>query len=71
MTAAILIGVLVVLWLGHSFAYPWKGCWKCAGNPKNSSSSGKTFNISCIACDSTGRRRRLGSKLIRAGFGKL
>lgn len=71
MTVAVFIGALLVLWLGHSWVYPWSSCKKCGGNPRNSDGSGSNFNIKCWWCESTGRRRRIGSRLLRGGWGKL
>jgi hypothetical protein len=70
-TIAVLVGVLVVLYLGHSFVFPFKVCNSCGGNPRSSDSGGKNFRISCWRCESTGRQRRLGSRILRGGWGKL
>lgn len=71
MTATVMIGVLVLMWLGHSWVFPWKTCSACAGSPKTSDSGGKNFRISCWKCESTGRQRRVGSRIIRGGWGRL
>ena len=64
------VGILAgaVGWLGHSYARPWATCWLCGGKPRH---GGKTFSVSCRACGATGKRRRLGSRLLRGGLGKL
>lgn len=64
----VLLGVAVVVWLGHSYLYPWTSCPLCKGNPRNSSKG--SFNVWCKACRSSGRRRRLGARLLGRGFGQ-
>lgn len=65
------IGAAVLGWLIHSFIFPWKTCLACGGNPKTADQSGNNFRISCWRCESSGRQRRLGSRIIRGGWGKL
>lgn len=61
----------VAVWLIHSWFRPYAKCWKCRGNPKNFSKSGRSWNIRCLVCKSTGKRRRLGALLLGRGFGEL
>lgn len=71
MTAAILVGVLVVLWLIHSWVFPLKICGSCKGQPRTSDSGGKNFRVSCWRCEGQGKQRRLGSRILRGGWGRL
>lgn len=56
-------GVLLVLWLLHSAYRPYARCVMCKGSPRNSSSTGRTWR-NCWWCGGSGRRTRLGKKLI-------
>lgn len=65
------VGCLVVAWLVHSWLFPWTACPVCKGSPRHTDGSGRNYNVWCPACRSRGRRRRIGSKLLRRGFGHL
>ena len=71
------VGCGVVAWLTHSYLFPITPCWACRGRTKHSSETGKSWNIWCwgsllgMGCGGSGSRRRLGSKLVRGGFGRL
>lgn len=66
---AVVVAVLVVYWLGHSYFYPHTACWWCKGNPRHTSR--RSWNIHCVACGGSGTRHRLGAKLLGRGFGKF
>jgi hypothetical protein len=70
-TATLMIGALLLLWLIHSYMFPWKSCSSCGGNPRTSDSGGKNFRVSCWRCSDSGRLRRVGSRILRGGWGKL
>jgi hypothetical protein len=70
-SAAAMLGALVVLWLAHSWAFPLKVCGSCKGNPRTSDSGGKNFRVNCWRCHDSGRMRRVGSRILRGGWGKL
>lgn len=65
------VGAALLGYLGHAYAFPWAVCKHCGGNPRNSDKGGSNFNISCWWCESSGRRRRWGSRILRGGWGKL
>lgn len=65
--AVILLVIGLVVWLAHSWRYPWKPCSWCSGNPTNRSRG--AFNVRCWWCGSTGRRRRWGARLVGRGYG--
>lgn len=61
-------GVLILLWLGHSWRFPFTSCWWCSGSPKRRDKGGRNW-APCWMCSGTGRRRRFGSVLLGRGFG--
>lgn len=65
------IGAAGLGWLVHSFVFPFKTCVACSGNPRVYDQSGKNYRVACWKCESTGRLRRVGSRILRGGWGRL
>lgn len=71
------VGCGVAAWLLHGWFFPWSSCMWCSGNTKHDSETGKSWNVWCrgallgMGCGGSGKRRRLGSRLLHGGFGRL
>lgn len=46
--------------------WPWTYCRRCQGGGRNPGSSRKRFGL-CRACDGTGRKKRLGARILERG----
>lgn len=64
------LAALIVGYGWNCWRYPLVSCWKCSGNPVNTDGR-KHFNIHCWRCGGRGKLQRLGSRLMRSGFGEL
>ncbi|GAA3576929.1 hypothetical protein [Kribbella ginsengisoli] len=53
----------VALYLLGCLVFPYSNCTKCAGSGKSRAPRGKAFR-DCRRCKGTGRRTRIGSRLI-------
>lgn len=69
MDPSILLVLAAVVWLaGYAAAvrwWPYVACRKCSGASKLRSPSGKAWRI-CTRCRGTGRRLRLGRRVLNA-----
>lgn len=65
----VLVGMgSVAWWLLHSWAFPWRPCGACKGDPKRRSRG--AFTVYCPLCRGSGKRRRWGARLLGRGFGQ-
>ena len=60
---AVLAAVVVAVWLGRLYFWPFSPCRRCKGTGRNVGSTRKRFGM-CGKCDGSGRRRRMGSKTV-------
>lgn len=71
------VGAGVLAWLVDSYFRTWEKCWICRGKTKHESKSGKTWGEWCygdfvgLGCKVTGKRHRLGAKILGRGFGRF
>lgn len=67
-TAEVVLFVLagIALWLGHSVVWPWTACNACPGGKKRTDGGRGRSWRDCRWCGGSGKRRRLGRRLIDA-----
>lgn len=72
----LIVALVAVCYLLDCWRAPWSDCWWCGGGSKRRISGRRSFRF-CLwpvwlgGCSGSGRRRRLGSLLLRHGLGKL
>lgn len=77
-TLLVTAGILLLWYLLDCWCSPWSDCWWCHGSPKRRAHgrSRRTFRY-CLwpvwlgGCGGSGKRRRVGSLVLRHGLGKL
>jgi hypothetical protein len=61
-SALILIAsVVTICYIGACVAWPFGACWRCGGDGKRRSPTGRAFRY-CRHCGGTGARTRLGRR---------
>jgi hypothetical protein len=64
---AVAVGLIAVVWyLIACWLWPFAACWRCKGDGKRRSPSGRAWRP-CRRCRGTGARRRIG-RMIYAYF---
>jgi len=62
----ILWGVIgFAVWVASLYLWPFAPCWKCGGSGRNPGS--KKVYGQCRRCTGTGRRIRLGARMVHQG----
>jgi hypothetical protein len=61
--AALIILGAGACWTVSLYAWPYRPCWKCSGRGRNKGSNKRRFGT-CTRCGGTGRRRRIGTRLV-------
>lgn len=62
-TLILLIACVVAVWAVGLLLWPFCPCGRCGGSGKNTGSNGKRWGT-CRRCKGTGRRLRLGARLM-------
>ena len=59
-----LVFLAVLAWLGDLRWHPYARCWACKGKSRNRGSTPRRYGL-CGRCKGSGRRVRVGAKLVR------
>lgn len=59
----LLVVAVAAVYLIHCRLWPFAACWKCEGEAKFRSPSGRSFRL-CPRCDGSGMRKRVGRHLL-------
>lgn len=67
MAVLVLLGLVVIaVWAGSLYLFPFGPCMSCKGSGRNAGSSSKRYG-ECRRCKGSGRRRRVGARVVHRG----